>query len=40
MSEYGRGEQLADAAAITFFSVIFFIITWVAFGLDVLHGGG
>jgi hypothetical protein len=40
VNRYSRSDQILDGIAITFFSVVFFIIIWIAFGLDVLHGGG
>jgi hypothetical protein len=39
MQEYGTKEKIQDAAACVVFCGAFFIITWVAFGLDVITTG-
>ena len=39
MQEYGRKEKFWDAIACVMFMVSFFVLTWVAFAMDVITTG-
>jgi hypothetical protein len=39
MKEYGKKEKIQDAVAGAVFCIAFFVMTWIAFGLDVITTG-
>ena len=39
VKEYGRKEKIQDAVACAVLSGVFFVVIWIAFGLDVLTTG-
>ncbi len=39
MQEYGTKEKIWDAIACVMFAISFFVLTWVAFAMDVITTG-
>ena len=39
MSKYGKKEKIQDAVAGVVLCAAFFVMTWIAFGLDVITTG-